>query len=399
MSDLIDEMDVLATADETAAAEGTETKAAAEFLESFEGFRAEMNAQMGKIGARVDALDRKAVAAARPALSQGAETLPEQKAFAAFVRSGDESGVRGLALDHKGMSTQTGQAGGYLVDPRTAEMIDARLRGGGSLRQVARVVQVEAGAYDVLIDRDDLGFGWSDEVTPSTETAAPTIERISIALHELSANPQASQRLLDDTAFDVEMWLAERIADRFRRAESAAFVSGNASDRPVGILTKTMVPNDFFTWNTLGYVTTGVSGGFDLNDPGDAIVDLVYALGARYRADAVFVMNSKTAGEVRKMKDNQGRFLWVESVADKAPARLLGHPVVLVEDMPDIDADSFSIAFGNFEQGYTIAERPETRVLRDPFSAKPNVMFFATKRVGGDVTDYGAIKLLKFGTA
>ncbi|MEO1724589.1 MAG: phage major capsid protein, partial [Pseudomonadota bacterium] len=168
---------------------------------------------------------------------------------------------------------------------------------------------------------------------------------------------------------------------------------------PKGFLTKDLVPNGTEAWGELGYVVTGTSGGFDLNDPGDAIVDLVYALGAEYRANGTFVMNSKTAGEVRKMKDNQGRFLWVEGISEENPARLLGYPVLLAEDMPDIASDSLSIAFGDFSRGYTIAERPEVRILRDPFSAKPNVAFFATKRVGGDVTDYSAIKLLRFGTS
>ncbi|HHB80717.1 MAG TPA: phage major capsid protein, partial [Aliiroseovarius sp.] len=132
---------------------------------------------------------------------------------------------------------------------------------------------------------------------------------------------------------------------------------------------------------------------------GDAIVDLVYALGARYRANGTFVMNSKTAGAVRKLKDSNGRFLWSDGLAAGEPSRLMGYGVVIAEDMPDIAADSMSIAFGDFNTGYTIAERPDTRILRDPFSAKPNVLFYATKRVGGDVSDFAAIKLLKFGTS
>ncbi|MEM9780865.1 MAG: phage major capsid protein [Pseudomonadota bacterium] len=367
------------------------------FLDGFEGFKSEMSAQLGTISARVDALDAKAVAGSRPALSRAADTaLPAQKAFSAFVRAGDEEGMRSLALEQKGLNTGSNPQGGFLVDPQVAAQIERRLRGGGSLRTVARGVQVEAGSYDVLIDNADLLANWADETTVATETTPPTVERISILLHELSANPQASHRLLDDSAFDVEAWLADRIADRFRRAEAAAFVSGDGVGKPVGFLTKPQLPDAAHAWGTLGYLTTGVPGGFDLNDPGDVLVDLVYALGAEYRDGASFVMSSRTAGEVRKMKDNQGRFLWVEGISDEAPARLLGYPVVVVEDMPDIGTDSVSIAFGNFEHGYTIAERPEIRMLRDPFSAKPNVMFYATKRVGGDVTDYGAIKLLKF---
>ena len=151
-----------------------------------------------------------------------------------------------------------------------------------------------------------------------------------------------------------------------------------------------------WSWGNLGYIATGTEGG--LGD-GDAIVDLVYALGARYRANATFVMNSKTAGIVRKLKDADGRFLWSDGLAAGEPARLMGYPVLVAEDMPDAATNSYSIAFGDFAAGYTVAERPDLRVLRDPFSAKPHVLFYATKRVGGDVSDFAAIKLLKFGTS
>ena len=150
-----------------------------------------------------------------------------------------------------------------------------------------------------------------------------------------------------------------------------------------------------WAWGSLGYVATGTSGDFDATNPADAIVDLVYSLDAEYRAGATFVMNSKVAGAVRKMKDLDGRFLWSDGLAAGEPARLMGYPVLIAEDMPDIAADAAVIAFGNFAAGYTVAERPDTRILRDPFSAKPHVLFYATKRVGGDVSDFAAIKLLK----
>ena len=233
-----------------------------------------------------------------------------------------------------------------------------------------------------------MGHGWA------TETGTPTIDRITIPLHELSALPKASQRLLDDSAFDIEAWLAGRIADKFARAEADAFVNGDGVDKPVGFLTHSVVDNASWAWDSLGYVATGVDGDFN---GGDGIVDLVYALGAQYRANGTFVMNSKTAGAVRKLKDADGRFLWSDGLAAGEPARLMGYPVLIAEDMPDIASDATAIAFGDFSAGYTIAERPDLRVLRDPFSAKPHVLFYATKRVGGDVSDFAAIKLLKFG--
>ena len=286
--------------------------------------------------------------------------------------------------------------GGYLVDPQTSESIRSVLRASASLRGIANVVQIEATSYDVLIDRTDIGSGWATEAAAVTETDTPQIERIAIPLHELSALPKASQRLLDDSAFDVEGWLAGRIADKFARAEASAFVDGDGVDKPRGFLTRGSVANDSWTWGTLGHVATGTDGDFAPVDAADAIVDLVYALGARYRANGTFVMNSKTAGAVRKMKDADGRFLWSDGLAAGEPARLMGYPVLIAEDMPDIAVGSLAIAFGDFSAGYTVAERPDLRILRDPFSAKPHVLFYATKRVGGDISDFAAIKLLKF---
>jgi len=208
--------------------------------------------------------------------------------------------------------------------------------------------------------------------------------------------PKASQRLLDDSAFDIEGWLAGRIADKFARAEAASFISGDGADKPTGFLTHPSVDNNTWSWGNVGYVPTGVDGDFDGTSPADAIVDLVYALGAVYRANASFVMNSKTAGAVRKIKDADGRFLWSDGLAAGEPARLMGYPVLIAEDMPDIASGAVAIAFGDFNAGYTVAERPDLRVLRDPFSAKPHVLFYASKRVGGDVSDFAAIKLLKF---
>jgi len=377
--------------------------AAREFLSNFQTFKDQMSKSINDMGARIEALDRKSQHVRRPALSTGAEdAAPHTKAFQAYVRRGDEDQLRQLAVEAKGLTSAedaSGNYGGYLLDPQTAEQIASVLRSGASIRALSNVVQVNAGTFDVLIDHNEIGFEWMTETGSVTETTAPIVDRISIPLHELSASPAASQRLLDDSAFDIEMWLANRIADRFLRAESAAYVTGTGTNQPTGFLTKTKVANASWTWGNLGYVATGTPGDFDPNDPADVLIDLVYALNAEYRAGAAFVMNSKTAGEVRKMKDTHGRFLWMEGLQADQPPLIAGYPVLIVEEMPDIDTDSYSIAFGNFRQGYTIAERPEMRILRDPFTSKPNVVFYATKRVGGDVTDFAAIKLLKFGAS
>ncbi|EDQ04195.1 hypothetical protein DSM14862_01836 [Sulfitobacter indolifex] len=366
------------------------------FVSDFKGFRAEINSKLQQSEERIAMMDRKMTLPARSPLGGAIDhDAPHKKAFDAYLRNGDDDGLRGLELDSKSMSTAVNSDGGYLVDPQTSERVQSVLNSGASIRAIASVVQVEATSYDVLVDHADVGAGWATESGAQAETDTPQIDRITVPLHELSALPKASQRLLDDSAFDIEGWLAGRIADKFARAEAAAFVNGDGIDKPTGFLNHPIVDDAAWAWGNLGYVASGTNA----NPEADAIVELVYALGAAYRKNAVFVMNSKTTAKVRKLKDTDGRFLWSDGLAAGEPARLMGYPVLVAEDMPDPVADSMSIAFGDFSAGYTVAERPDLRILRDPFSAKPHVLFYATKRVGGDVSDFAAIKLMKFGLA
>jgi HK97 family phage major capsid protein len=370
------------------------------FLNEFKTFQGEVKQAIKERDERMTHIERKMGTQGRPPLSASVEVgAPHRKAFDAYLRTGDDDGLRGLVLEEKALGTAVAADGGYLVDRETAEAIRSMLLSTASLRAVANVVTVEAASYDVLIDRGEVGSGWATEAAAQTETATPQIERIQIALHELSAMPKASQRLLDDSAFDIEGWLAGKIAQRFLRAEAAAFVAGDGVDKPKGFLTSPKVANANWAWGSLGYVPSGAAADFSASNPADCIINLVYALGAEYRANASFVMNSKTAGAVRKMKDADGRFLWSDGLAAGEPARLMGYPVLICEDMPDIAAGAHAIAFGDFRAGYTIAERPDLRILRDPFSAKPHVLFYANKRVGGDITDFAAIKLLRIATS
>jgi len=303
------------------------------FLMDFKNFSTGIQADLQKQENRMNKLDRKTMMAKRPALATAADQeAPHQKAFGAYLRSGDDDGLRGLELEGKALSTAVAADGGYLVDPQTASTIQGTLSSTASIRAIANVVTVDATSFDVLVDHTELGAGWASESGPLAETDSPQIDRIAIPLHELSALPKASQRLLDDTAFDIEGWLAERIADKFARSEAAAFVTGDGVEKPSGFLNAPAVDNDAWTWGSLGYIATGEDG--DIGSA-DAIIDLVYALGAQYRANGTFVMNSKTAGAVRKLKDADGRFLWSDGLAAGEPARLLGYAVLIAEDMPD----------------------------------------------------------------
>ena len=384
--------------DETAGHAGGAAALRAElkgFVNDVKGLHAELHERLNKQEDRMSMLSTKSRAPRAP-LSTQAETgeAMHGRAFDAYVRAGEEDAMRGLDLEGKSLSTAVAADGGYLVDPRTAETVHSVMQSTASIRSIATVVNVEATSYDVLVDHGAMESGWATETGTFGETGTPQVDRISITLHELSALPKASQRLLDDAAFDIEGWLANRIAERFAIAEADAFVNGDGVNKPRGFLNHTKTPDSGnLPWGTLGRIDTGVAG--KIGSP-DKIVELVYALGARYRANGTFVMNSKTAGAVRKLKDADGRFLWSDGLAAAEPARLLGYPVTVTEAMPDAAPGTYAIAFGDFEAGYTIAERPDLRILRDPFSAKPNVLFYATKRVGGDVTDFAAIKLLRF---
>jgi len=277
-------------------------------------------------------------------------------------------------------------------------MIEVALKAISPIRAIANVVRTGTAGYRKLVTTGGVVSGWASETGARPETATPVFQEIAPPGGELYANPSATQAMLDDALFDVESWLAGEIAQEYARAEGAAFVKGDGTNKPRGFLTynATDEADGMRAFGTLQYVASGQAGAFTAGNPQDRLIDLVQALKAPYRQGAAFVMNSATLARIRKFKTSDGAFLWQPSLAAGQPATLLGYPVVEAEDMPDIAADSLSIAFGNFQHGYVIAERNETSILRDPFTNKPFVQFYAVKRIGGAVTNSDAIKLMKF---
>jgi HK97 family phage major capsid protein len=363
-------------------------EASFEALERGDEEVAELREEMAQLKSRMDA---QAVAAARPALS-GARS--GGSAFAdSYLRKGLESG-----LEVKALAGTTEAAGGYAVPEELDSQIGRLLTSISPIRAIANVVKVGSSGYRKLVTAGGTPSGWVSETAGRPETATPTFIEVAPPFGELYANPAASQAMLDDAAFDVEAWLAQEIATEFARAEGSAFVSGNGVNRPKGFLAgPTSAQGDGSRpFGTLQVLTTGTSGAFPVNHPGDKLIDLVQTLRPPYRQGAAFVMNSATASVIRKFKTSTGGFLWQPSLVAGQPDTLLGYPVVEAEDMPDVAADSLSIAFGNFRAGYLIAERTETQILRDPYTNKPFVHFYATKRIGGQVANSEAIKLLKF---
>ncbi|MEP7221673.1 MAG: phage major capsid protein [Novosphingobium sp.] len=336
-------------------------------------------------------LDRVSLAAARPVLD-GAAPVPtiQLKSFVdGYLRKGYEAELKSL-------SGAVAADGGYAVPRQIDALIAAQLKRMSPIRAISQVVQVGTAGYRKLITTSGAASGWVSETGSRPETQTPKFAEIVPPSGELYANPAASQAMLDDAAFNLEAWLANEIASEFARAEGAAYVGGTGTNQPKGFLS---VPTALTTdatrvFGTLQHVVSNNATGFDIS-PELKLIDLVHALRPGHRQGAVFVMNSSTLAVVRKLKAADGSFLWQPGIMEGQPARLLGYPVVEAEDMPDVAANAFPIAFGNFQNGYLITERASTSILRDPYTNKPFVNFYATKRVGGQVLDSDAIKLLK----
>ncbi|WP_420146076.1 phage major capsid protein [Sphingobium sp.] len=351
-----------------------------------------MDAMEGEIAALKGAL----LAQRRPALDgvKGGDVDPARAAFVdRYLRQGHEAGV-----ELKSFSGGSGAAGGYAVPREIDQLIGATLKGISPIRAIANVVRTGSAGYRKLVSAGGIVSGWASETGARAETGTPSFNEIAPPGGELFANPAASQAMLDDVQFDVESWLAGEIAREFAVAEGAAFVNGNGVNKPKGFLTyaTTSEADSVRAFGALQYVASGAAGGFAATSPQDRLIDLVQSLRAPYRQGACFVMNGATLAVIRKMKTSDGAFIWQAGLHAGQPATLLGYPVVEAEDMPDIAANSLSIAFGNFQAGYVVAERSETSILRDPFSNKPFVHFYAVKRIGGAVANSEAIKLMKF---
>jgi len=345
-----------------------------------------LRSDVDEVKARLDRVSR---AAARPALD-GVRTDTEVKSFVdGYLRKGREAEV-------KSISGVTPQDGGYAVPREIDALIANQIKEISPIRSLAQVVQVGTSGYRKLMTIGGTASGWVAETVGRPETASPKFEEVAPPSGNLYANPAASQDMLDDAAFDLESWLASEIAMEFARAEGAAFVNGSGVNRPLGFLASptSAMGDTSRPFGTIQYVGSGDAAGFDPN-PDAKLIDLVHTMKSGHRQGASWVMNSATLAVVRKLKTSDGALLWQPGLVEGQPDRLLGYPVVEAEDMPDIAAGSFPIAFGNFKAGYLIAERSATTMLRDPFTNKPFVHFYATKRVGGQVLDSAAIKLLK----
>ena len=385
-----------------------ETKALQEdFQKTFAAFKSANDRRLAEIEAkqtdslteakvaRIDAaLDAQSKGLARLAQSLNGSTLAvdseAKSAWSAYIRRGDSS-----LLEAKSVASTTDD-GTFIAPVETENTIDRVLDEASPFRRIATVRRVSAGVYRKPVAATRAASGWAGETETRSETQAPELTLLDFPVGELYAMPAATQALLDDTVADVDAWLAGEVRDVFAAQESAAFVGGDGNKKPLGFLSYGQSDNDSYQRGTIGTVSTGVSGDFDGVAPLDALMDLVYAPASRYRGNANFVMNRRTLSRIRKVKDADGNYIWQPASQAGQPSTLLGYGVTEMEDMPDIGADTTPIAFGDFNRGYLIVDRQGVQVLRDPYSAKPFVLFYTTKRVGGGVQDFEAIKLLKF---
>jgi|HubBroStandDraft_5_1064220.scaffolds.fasta_scaffold57739_2 HK97 family phage major capsid protein len=343
-------------------------------------------------------LDELTLAAQRPALglerAGRPETRERKQAFDRYVRRGDAGGLD--ALEVKALSAGSNPDGGYTVPLEIETTIDRVLAKASPIRSIATVRQIGANVYRKPITTAGAASGWVGETDAIAQTNTPTLAAIDFPAMELYAMPAATQTLLDDSQVDIEQWLASEVQIVFAEQEGAAFVNGDGTNKPLGFLASTTIADASWVWGKLGYIASGAAGAFASSNPADALLDLAYAPKQGYRANGRWVMNRKTESTVRKFKDSTGNYIWQPAMSADQPATLFGYPVTEVEDMPDIAANSYSIAFGDFARGYLVVDRVGIRVLRDPYSVKPYILFYTTKRVGGGVQNFEAIKLMKF---
>lgn len=341
--------------------------------------------------------------AAQAAEQKGAAVELDEKgygeykgAFNRFLRKND----RLLSADEiKTLSVGSDPDGGYLVTPDVTGRMVKKVYETSPVRQLASVQPISTDALEGIEDLGEAGCGYAGEHTQGSDTTTPQIGKWRIDVQILDTEPKATQQLLDDAAVDVEAWLADKVAGKFGRFENSEFING-AANRIRGFAagyTMTSDSGSGVTWGEIGYIGTGTSGDFAASNPADKLHDLVGALKVDYLTNAKFVTRRTVVTKMRKFKDSTGQYLWQPSLVLGTPETLLGYALVRAEDMPALGSASKSLAFGDFAQAYQIVDRQGMRVLRDPYTAKPYVKFYTTKRTGGGVVNFEAIKLLSFG--
>lgn len=313
------------------------------------------------------------------------------KAFNAWFRKGVDAGLNDLEVK-AALKTSSDPDGGYVVPVEMEQTIERVAATVSAMRRLARVMPIGTDTYKKLVNVGGATAAWVGETASRGETSTPTLVEIAVNTKELYANPAATQTLLDDSRVDIATWLGSEVELAFAEQESSAFINGNGVEKPRGILNYPTVANASYAWGSLGYIASGAASTFTNTDK---LIDLQDSLKAIYHSGASFLMNTATKSHMRKFKDGEGAYVFRLGITEGAPDTLLGKPIVIDDNMPNIGAGTYPIAWGNFARSYLIVDRFGIRVLRNPYTNAPYIHFYTTKRVGGGLIFYEALKLLK----
>lgn len=326
-----------------------------------------------------------------------ADQREHAKAFEKFFRKGVDANLSDLEVKAK-LTSQSDPDGGYLVPTQIENTIDRVLGTVSIMRELATVMPVTTAEYKKIVNVGGAGAGWVGEEETRPETNTPLLKQLLFTVMEMYANPMTTQGMLDDGIVDIAAWLADEVNITFAEQEGAATMTGNGVKRPRGLFSYDAVANASYEWGKVGFIVSGHASAFASSAPGDALVDLYHALKQGYRNNGTFLMSDATLAKVRKMKDGQGNYLWAPPTVAEAPSTILGKQVRTDDNCPAVEANAFPIAFGDFKRAYLMVDRQGIRVLRDPYTNKPYVGFYTTKRVGGGIANFEAVKLLKIST-
>ncbi|ERK18610.1 Phage major capsid protein [Pantoea sp. AS-PWVM4] len=353
-----------------------------------------LNGKLTELDQLKSALEEELKQVKRPGGGTQSKAAGEHKtAFIDFMRKGKEDGLRDL--ERKALQVGMDEDGGYAVPEELDRTILDLLKDEVVMRQEATTITVGGANYKKLVNLGGTASGWVGETDTRPETAASKLGQIEPFMGEIYGNPQATQTMLDDAFFNVEDWINSELAIEFAEQEEIAFTSGDGTKKPKGFLAyaSSLEDDKARAFGTLQHMLSGAAGAVTA----DAIIKLVYTLRKVHRNGAKFMMNNNSLFAVRILKDSEGNYLWRPGLELGQPSSLAGYGVAENEQMPDIVADAKAIAFGNFKRGYTIVDRIGTRILRDPYTNKPFVGFYTTKRTGGMLADSQAIKLMQIG--
>lgn len=331
---------------------------------------------------------------ALPLSNNANDDMYTKSEFSDYIRKGSENFLK------KSLNDRVSEDGGYLVSNAVTVKVYDKMTFLSPMRTIAKLMTVSTNSVDMLIDSKKPDAGWStgDNVNIE-ETDSPQINKIKIPVHEIYAKPKASQRLLDDSQINVEEWLINKIAEKFATLEDEAFINGDGADKPKGFLQYESEDAEEREFGKLQHFYSGALGAFaDDKSAINVLIDITCSLKPVYVKNAKWIMSRSALSEIRKLKNKDGVSLWQPSLSEATPSTLLGYEVIIDDNMPALKSgmESISVAFGDFCSGYQIVDRQGFKILRDPYTSKPFIEFYATKRVGGDVLDFDAIKLLKF---